>query len=162
MSWKLVPTYLLSMVCCLYYVPQACLFALSWNSIALDGKLYIDLQQSFAGDNFFRNANYTIEVMSAEPFSAEKEELRDVEARILTKRAEISKFETEYREVCCSHWLLFNLHDFFPQHFPFNGGISACCDWQVLAKFTEMTSRYTQEMQAVSSCNSGLVSPFVL
>nr|XP_029121982.1 chaperone protein dnaJ 16 isoform X3 [Elaeis guineensis] len=71
------------------------------------------------GDNFFRNANYTIEAMSAEPFSAEKEELRDVEAKILTKRAEISKFETEYREV--------------------------------LAKFTEMTSRYTEEMQAMSS-----------
>ncbi|XP_010928550.1 chaperone protein dnaJ 16 isoform X3 [Elaeis guineensis] len=69
------------------------------------------------GDNFFRNANYTIEAMSAEPFSAEKEELRDVEAKILTKRAEISKFETEYREV--------------------------------LAKFTEMTSRYTEEMQAI-------------
>ncbi|XP_026661586.1 chaperone protein dnaJ 16 isoform X2 [Phoenix dactylifera] len=69
------------------------------------------------GDNFFRNANYTIEVMSAEPFSAEKEKLRDVEAKILTKRAEISKFETEYREV--------------------------------LALFTEMTSRYTQEMQAI-------------
>lgn len=29
----------------------------------------------------------------------EKESLRDVEAQILTKRVELSKFETEYREV---------------------------------------------------------------
>ncbi|XP_042399949.1 chaperone protein dnaJ 16-like [Zingiber officinale] len=51
------------------------------------------------GDNFFKSANYTIEVMSAENFSVETRELQDVEAKILTKRAEISKFEMEYREV---------------------------------------------------------------
>lgn len=72
-----------------------------------------------AGDNFFKSASYTIEVMCAEPFSEEKEKLKDVEAKIITKRAELSKFESEYREV--------------------------------LAKFTEMTSRYAQEMQAVCS-----------
>ncbi|XP_078174733.1 ARG1-like 1 [Carex rostrata] len=69
------------------------------------------------GDNFFKSASYTIEVMCAEPFSEEKEKLKDVEAKIITKRAELSKFESEYREV--------------------------------LAKFTEMTSRYAQEMQAI-------------
>ncbi|XP_064996737.1 chaperone protein dnaJ 16-like [Musa acuminata AAA Group] len=69
------------------------------------------------GDNFFKSVNYTIEVMCAEQFSAEKEKLRDVEAKILTKRAELSKFETEYREV--------------------------------LARFTEMTNKYAQEMQAI-------------
>lgn len=37
--------------------------------------------------------------MCAEPFSEEKQKLRDVEAKLLTKRAELSKFETEYREV---------------------------------------------------------------
>ncbi|ESR51730.1 hypothetical protein CICLE_v10031692mg [Citrus x clementina] len=47
----------------------------------------------------------------------EKENLRAVEAEILSKRAELSKFESEYREV--------------------------------LAQFTEMTSRYAQEMQAI-------------
>ncbi|KAM1102862.1 hypothetical protein FF1_011597 [Malus domestica] len=47
----------------------------------------------------------------------EKESLRAVEAQILSKRVELSKFETEYREV--------------------------------LAQFTEMTSRYTQEMQEI-------------
>ncbi|KAG8076189.1 hypothetical protein GUJ93_ZPchr0006g42363 [Zizania palustris] len=71
------------------------------------------------GDNFFRSASYTIEVVCGESFPAEKEKLQSVEAKILTKRAELSKFETEYREV--------------------------------LAKFTEMTSRYTQEMQTVCS-----------
>ncbi|KAM1102861.1 hypothetical protein FF1_011597 [Malus domestica] len=69
------------------------------------------------GDNFFKSASYTIEVLSCGPFAEEKESLRAVEAQILSKRVELSKFETEYREV--------------------------------LAQFTEMTSRYTQEMQEI-------------
>lgn len=69
------------------------------------------------GDNFFKSANYTIEALCAAPFSEEKENLRNVEAQILSKRAEISKFEAEYREV--------------------------------LAQFSEMTSRYAHEMQAI-------------
>ncbi|KAH6770733.1 ARG1-like 1 [Perilla frutescens var. hirtella] len=69
------------------------------------------------GDNFFKSVSYTIEVLSATNFSEEKEDLRSVEAQILSKRVELSKFETEYREV--------------------------------LAQFTEMTSRYAQEMQAI-------------
>jgi len=69
------------------------------------------------GDNFFKSVSYTIEVVCAEPFSAEKERLRSVEAKIIAKRSELSKFESEYREV--------------------------------LAKFTEMTSRYAQEMQTI-------------
>ncbi|XP_068636453.1 chaperone protein dnaJ 16-like isoform X2 [Aristolochia californica] len=69
------------------------------------------------GDNFFKSANYTIEALCAAPFQEEKEKLRAVEEQILSKRAELSKFETEYREV--------------------------------LAQFTEMTSRYAQEMQTI-------------
>ncbi|XP_011034192.1 PREDICTED: chaperone protein dnaJ 16 isoform X3 [Populus euphratica] len=69
------------------------------------------------GDNFFKSASYSIEALCAAPFMEEKANLRAVEADILAKRAEISKFETEYREV--------------------------------LAQFTEMTSRYAQEMQAI-------------
>ncbi|XP_010272055.1 PREDICTED: chaperone protein dnaJ 16 [Nelumbo nucifera] len=69
------------------------------------------------GDNFFKSASYTIEAICAAPFSEEKEKLRAVEAQILSKRAELSKFETEYREV--------------------------------LSQFTEMTSRYAREMQAI-------------
>ncbi|KQK01985.1 chaperone protein dnaJ 16 [Brachypodium distachyon] len=69
------------------------------------------------GDNFFKSATYTLEVVCAKPFSDEKEKLRNVEAKILAKRSELSKFESEYREV--------------------------------LAKFTEMTSRYAQEMQTI-------------
>ncbi|KAF9617682.1 hypothetical protein IFM89_037916 [Coptis chinensis] len=72
---------------------------------------------SVYGDNFFKSASYVIEVLCAGPFSKEKDKLRDVEARILTKRVELSKFETKYREV--------------------------------LAQFTEMASRYVQEMQAI-------------
>ncbi|XP_028754377.1 chaperone protein dnaJ 16-like [Neltuma alba] len=69
------------------------------------------------GDNFFKSASYTIEASCAAPFSQEKESLKSVEAQILSKRADLTKFESEYREV--------------------------------LAEFTEMTSRYTQEMQAI-------------
>ncbi|XP_059655984.1 chaperone protein dnaJ 16 [Cornus florida] len=69
------------------------------------------------GDNFFKSVNYTIEALCAAPFSEEKEKLRAVESQILSKRVDLSKFETEYREV--------------------------------LAQFTEMTSRYAHEMQAI-------------
>ena len=52
-----------------------------------------------AGDNFFKSANYTVEIMCAASFSKEKEKLRAVEAKLLTKRAELSKFEAEYKDV---------------------------------------------------------------
>lgn len=71
-----------------------------------------------SGDNFFKSVNYTIQVLCAASYTQEKEDLRSVEAQILTKRAELAKFETEYREV--------------------------------LVQFTDMTSRYAQEMQSVS------------
>uniref|UniRef100_A0A803MBU8 J domain-containing protein n=1 Tax=Chenopodium quinoa TaxID=63459 RepID=A0A803MBU8_CHEQI len=51
------------------------------------------------GDNFFKSMSYTIEALCASPFTKEKGELREVEAHLLTKRAELSKFESEYREV---------------------------------------------------------------
>ncbi|XP_071705509.1 chaperone protein dnaJ 16 [Rutidosis leptorrhynchoides] len=69
------------------------------------------------GDNFFKSVSYTIEVVCTASFVEEKESLREVEAQILSKRLELSKFETEYK--------------------------------QVLAQFTEMTSRYAQEMQEI-------------
>ena len=58
------------------------------------------------GDNFFKSVSYTIEVLCATPFMKEKDDLREVEAQLLNKRAELSKFETEYREVyTCSSWI---------------------------------------------------------
>ncbi|XP_047321950.1 chaperone protein dnaJ 16-like [Impatiens glandulifera] len=69
------------------------------------------------GDNFFKSMSYTIEALCAGSLSEAKESLRAVEAQILTKRVEVSNFETEYREV--------------------------------LQQFTEMTSRYAQEMQSI-------------
>ncbi|KAK4481871.1 hypothetical protein RD792_012782 [Penstemon davidsonii] len=69
------------------------------------------------GDNFFKSVSYTIEILCAAPYPEEKENLRTVESQIMSKRVELSKFETEYREV--------------------------------LAQFTEMTSRYALEMQAI-------------
>lgn len=62
------------------------------------------------------------------------------------KRSALSKFEAEYQEVCTSL-----------RHFIYAGSlfiIKFYCSntsliWKVLAKFTEMTTRYTQEMQTV-------------
>ncbi|GJX47898.1 hypothetical protein Tco_0273088 [Tanacetum coccineum] len=50
------------------------------------------------GDNFFKSVSYTIEVVCTASFE-EKESLRTVEAQILSKRLELSKFETEYKQV---------------------------------------------------------------
>ena len=54
------------------------------------------------GDNFFKSASYTIEALCASPFVKEKGDLREVESQLLTKRGELSKFESEYREVIAS------------------------------------------------------------
>lgn len=51
------------------------------------------------GDNFFKSVSYTIEALCASPFTKEKDDLREAEAQLLSKRAELSKFESEYREV---------------------------------------------------------------
>eukprot|EP00252_Welwitschia_mirabilis_P010298 TRINITY_DN23495_c0_g3_i7.p1 TRINITY_DN23495_c0_g3~~TRINITY_DN23495_c0_g3_i7.p1 ORF type:complete len:304 (-),score=66.57 TRINITY_DN23495_c0_g3_i7:640-1551(-) len=69
------------------------------------------------GDNFFKSASYSLEAVCAEPFVEEKVKLKEIEAQILEKRAELSKFEAEYKEV--------------------------------LAQFTEVTTRCSQEMQVV-------------
>ena len=63
---------------------------------------YAEKINHFSGDNFFRSASYTIEVVCAEPFSDQKEKLRSVETKLIAKRSELSKFESEYREVCSS------------------------------------------------------------
>lgn len=77
---------------------------------------------AFAGDNFFKSVSYTIEALCAAPYSEEKNKLRAVEEQLLTKRAELSKFETEYREAssfefsCCCAWsfVLFLLYIWIP------------------------------------------------
>ncbi|KAL4574129.1 hypothetical protein LXL04_020954 [Taraxacum kok-saghyz] len=51
------------------------------------------------GDNFFKSAHYTIEVLCAGSFVDEKANLQAVEAQISSKRTEISKFESEYKQV---------------------------------------------------------------
>lgn len=102
---------------------------------------------TFVGDNFFKSVSYTIEVVCAEPFTEEKENLRAVEAQILSKRVELSKFETEYREVCAP---LVNCKSLALSFSDLTDSYSCFSFWQVLAQFTEMTSRYAQEMQAVS------------
>lgn len=112
---------------------------------------------TFVGDNFFKSVSYTIEAVCAAPFTEEKENLRAIEAQLLSKRVELSKFETEYREV----WAPSNIRQSLALYL-FDFTDSFLWFRQVLAQFTEMTSRYAQEMQAVSSmnfmCNSNLVT----
>ena len=52
-----------------------------------------------AGDNFFKNTPYSLEVVDAREEKEAKQRLRDVEEQLVTKRNELRKFETEYREV---------------------------------------------------------------
>ena len=51
------------------------------------------------GDNFFKNTPYNLEVVDAREDKEAKQRLRDLEEQLLTKRNELRKFETEYREV---------------------------------------------------------------
>lgn len=51
------------------------------------------------GDNFFKSATYTIEVISAESFKDSAEKLKAIEAQLLSKRNELRQFEVEYKEV---------------------------------------------------------------
>eukprot|EP00249_Psilotum_nudum_P020194 c27599_g1_i3 orf=669-1910(-) len=50
------------------------------------------------GDNFFRSASYSIEAICAEPFKESIDELKSVEAKILSKRDDLRQFEAEYKE----------------------------------------------------------------
>jgi hypothetical protein len=50
-------------------------------------------------------ASCTIEIVCGEVLSAENDKLQTVEAKILTKQAERSKFEAEYREVSAPFYI---------------------------------------------------------
>ena len=52
-----------------------------------------------AGDNFFKNTPYSLEVVDAREEKEAKQRLRDVEEQLVMKRNELRKFESEYREV---------------------------------------------------------------
>lgn len=60
----------------------------------------------FEGDNFFKSASYTIEALCAETYLDTAVKLKDIEAQLLSKRNELSQFESEYREVfwCKCKW----------------------------------------------------------
>lgn len=86
--WSVVMSIQLSLLC--FLTTQA--FCLTWRPPSSSGKFIL-------GDNFFKSASYTIEALCAAAYKEEKEYLRAVETQILTKRVEMSKFESEYREV---------------------------------------------------------------
>ncbi|XP_073115422.1 chaperone protein dnaJ 15 isoform X1 [Elaeis guineensis] len=69
------------------------------------------------GDNFFKPATYTIEAMCAKTYEDTTQKLKEIEAKILSKRNDLRQFETEYRKA--------------------------------LARFQEVTNRYSQEKQSV-------------
>ncbi|XP_026664238.2 chaperone protein dnaJ 15-like [Phoenix dactylifera] len=69
------------------------------------------------GDNFFKPATYTIEAVCAESYEDTTQKLKEIEAKILSKRNDLRQFETEYRKA--------------------------------LARFQEVTNRYSEEKQSV-------------
>jgi hypothetical protein len=90
-------------------------------------------------------ASCTIEIVCGEFFFAENDKLQTVEAKILTKRAERSKFEAEYREIYAPFYFIYFLSDSFFAWIVCKGYIFKQHDLQVLKK----SSKYTQEMQMV-------------
>ncbi|KAJ1700097.1 hypothetical protein LUZ63_008609 [Rhynchospora breviuscula] len=50
------------------------------------------------GDNFFKPATYAIEAMCAKSYTETTERLKEIEAKILTKRNDLRQFESEYRK----------------------------------------------------------------
>ncbi|CAN4121831.1 unnamed protein product [Withania somnifera] len=99
------------------------------------------------GDNFFKPASYSIEALCAKTYEDTTHKLQDIEAQILRKRNELRKFETEYRKVV--YLLIHNVchepvvpHASSLHYFP-------CDVLQALARFQEVTNRYSQEKQSV-------------
>nr|VDC87916.1 unnamed protein product [Brassica rapa] len=79
------------------------------------------------GDNFFKTASYTIEALCAKTYEDTTENLKEIEAQILRKRNDLRLFETE------PYIMMTLLYSF--------------C--KALARFQEVTNRYTQEKQTV-------------
>ncbi|XP_073004164.1 chaperone protein dnaJ 15-like [Typha latifolia] len=50
------------------------------------------------GDNFFKPATYTIEVICAKSYEDTTERLKEIQAKLLSKRNDLRQFETEYRK----------------------------------------------------------------
>ncbi|XLS50402.1 hypothetical protein HN51_011079, partial [Arachis hypogaea] len=84
------------------------------------------------GDNFFKTASYTIEVVCEKSYEDTTQKLKHSEAQILRKRNELRQFEAEYRKltICFTQsWLM------------------------ALAHYQEVTERYVKEKQSVYSFN---------
>ncbi|CAL9239873.1 unnamed protein product [Arabidopsis halleri] len=77
-----------------------------------------------SGGNFFKSTSYTIEALCAKTYEGTIEKLKEIEAKVLTKRFDLRQFETEYQQL----------------------EIEYC---KALARFEKGTKRYSQEMQNV-------------
>ncbi|RYR68995.1 hypothetical protein Ahy_A03g015506 [Arachis hypogaea] len=80
------------------------------------------------GDNFFKTASYTIEVVCEKSYEDTTQKLKHSEAQILRKRNELRQFEAEYRKltICFTQsWLM------------------------ALAHYQEVTERYVKEKQSL-------------
>ncbi|KAL4337523.1 hypothetical protein AHAS_Ahas12G0118700 [Arachis hypogaea] len=87
------------------------------------------------GDNFFKTASYTIEVVCEKSYEDTTQKLNDIEAQISRKRNELRQFEAKYRNVtiCFTQsWLMV---------------------YQALARYQKVTERYVKEKQSVCSFN---------
>ncbi|KMZ62566.1 Chaperone protein dnaJ 15 [Zostera marina] len=50
------------------------------------------------GDNFFKSSTYTIEAMCAKSYEQTSEKLKGIEAKLLAKKNDLHRFESEYRK----------------------------------------------------------------
>ncbi|XP_020972602.1 chaperone protein dnaJ 15-like [Arachis ipaensis] len=85
------------------------------------------------GDNFFKTASYTIEVVCEKSYEDTTQKLNDIEAQISRKRNELRQFEAKYRNVtiCFTQsWLMV---------------------YQALARYQKVTERYVKEKQSITS-----------
>lgn len=135
MVWTLDFYFVISFFCLLglfYHVNY-------WSDIYTESSWYC------SGDNFFKTASYTIEAVCAKSYEDTTQKLQDIEAQILRKRNELRQFESEYRKVTIFlnsswfkiYWVTWN--DVYLGTF------------QALARYQEVTDRYTKEKQAVCS-----------
>lgn len=117
-------------------------------------RLILNFYSYCIGDNFFKTASYTIEAVCAKSYEDTTNKLKEIEAQILRKRTDLRQFETEYRKVVLPSWgnFLFLFGSAYLILY-FSADVL-----QALARFQEVTNRYSQEKQSVSSVYSDLLS----
>lgn len=124
-----------------------CIFILAYSLVGILCLYFCWHVEVYSGDNFFKTASYTIEALCTKTYEDTTEKLKDIEAQILRKRSELRDFEVEYRKVlyCIFKCGLSEITDNWN------------CNLQALARFQEVTNKYSEEKQSVC-CQETIVT----